>query len=178
MRAILVEKRRLVDEMSFCSEHGAKFLAERDSQCKVFAPLQRDQLTLFDVEMVALDGAKDWHPIYLREVGGHGQCFPLYAGMFEASELYWRFKEPVPPRPLTHHIMGAIIQTLGGKLQDIVVNELATDELMYRAQLRIAKDENLWCIDARPSDAVSLASVCGAPIYISDRVLEVVSNEK
>jgi bifunctional DNase/RNase len=168
-----VRQRRSEIERCYCVEHGSQFLADYDAQRKVFGVNGRSEPAEFDVELVVLDGNKDWHPIYLREVNGSGRCLRLYAGVFETSALYWRFKQPVFPRPLIHQIIPAIIRELGGELRDVLIYELTPEELAFRAYLRIAHVERLLCFDVRPSDAIHIATLADVPIHVPEDVLEV-----
>ena len=60
-------------------------------------------------------------------------------GFFEVTSINRRVEgEQSAPRPLTHDLLTAIIDNLGGELQDIYINELA--EHTYFAKLRIRKD--------------------------------------
>ena len=65
--------------------------------------------------------------------------------------------------------MTAIIDNLGGELQDIYINELA--EHTYFAKLRIRKDGELVEIDCRPSDAIAVAVTANVPIFVAEAVL-------
>jgi bifunctional DNase/RNase len=73
-------------------------------------------------------------------------------------------------RPLTHDLLKAIIGALGGKLQAVVINELA-DETFY-AKLVIDANGQHMEIDSRPSDAIAVAIRAKVPIYVEDAVLD------
>jgi bifunctional DNase/RNase len=118
--------------------------------------------------------------ILLREVddGSNSQdlrSFPIVIGIFEATSIDRRVKNIVNPRPLTHDLINAVIDALGGDLQDVVISELR--EHTYYARIRIRKDGELTEVDARPSDAIALAVTARVPIYVAEDVLEDVLNE-
>jgi bifunctional DNase/RNase len=71
-----------------------------------------------------------------------------------------------PPRPLTHDLMKNILESVGSDLAEITISELK-DGTFY-AKLNLDSQE----IDARPSDAIALAVRFGAPIFVSDRVMD------
>ena len=71
-----------------------------------------------------------------------------------------------PPRPLTHDLMKSILDSMGMDLAEITISELK-DGTFY-AKLSLDSQE----IDARPSDAIALAVRYGAPIYVSEKVME------
>ncbi|MDO7689057.1 MAG: bifunctional nuclease family protein, partial [Pirellulales bacterium] len=76
------------------------------------------------------------------------------------------------PRPLTHDLLVAAVELLGGEFQDVVISELK--EHTYYATLRVEKDGGIIEIDARPSDAIAVAITCepNLPIYVAEEVLE------
>jgi bifunctional DNase/RNase len=69
------------------------------------------------------------------------------------------------------------VESLGGELDSVVVNELR--EHTYYARLRVRQDGELIEIDARPSDAIAIAVTCNPhlPIYVAEEVLEEVVDE-
>jgi hypothetical protein len=109
--------------------------------------------------------------IYLKEVGGERQ-FPILIGFFEATSIDRRVKSDKPQRPLTHDLLVAIVEALGGELDSVVINDLR--EHTYFAKLRIRVDGELVEIDSRPSDAIAVAVTCNPclPIYVSEEVLD------
>jgi bifunctional DNase/RNase len=76
----------------------------------------------------------------------------------------------MPPRPLTYDMIAAIIRTLNGEVKKIVVSDLR-DQVFY-AQVVISVNDKLSKIDARPSDAIALASRMNSPIYVKNSVIE------
>ena len=75
------------------------------------------------------------------------------------------------PRPLTHDLIVAAVDALGGELQDVVISELK--EHTYYAVIRVLKGGEVIEIDSRPSDAIAVAVTCdpNLPIYVSEEVL-------
>ena len=113
--------------------------------------------------------------IYLREVDGDRQ-FPILIGIFEASSIDRRVKADKPARPLTHDLIVSVVESLGGKLDSVVISELR--EHTYYARLRIQVDGELVDVDSRPSDAIAVAVTCEPhlPIYVAEDVLDEVLN--
>ena len=93
-----------------------------------------------ELKRVIINEIHDQHVIVLREVEGE-RAFPIMIGFFEVTSINRRVKGEQSPRPLTHDLLTAIIDNLGGELQDIYINELA--EHTYFAKLRIRKDGEL-----------------------------------
>ena len=104
------------------------------------------------------------YALILKET--HGQRrLPIIIGAFEAQSIALEMEGIKPPRPLTHDLMKSIIDTLGGALNDVTINDLKDGT--FFARLRIDAQE----IDSRPSDAVALAVRYGVPIFVTDLVM-------
>jgi hypothetical protein len=84
-------------------------------------------------------------------------------------------KNIVPPRPLTHDLIVAAVEQLGGEVQDIVINDL--QDHTYYAKLRVRKDGELTEIDCRPSDAIAVAVTAKVPIWVAEDVLAETTDE-
>jgi bifunctional DNase/RNase len=82
-----------------------------------------------------------------------------------ASELQGAHYE----RPLTHDLLHAIVDRLGGEITEIVINNLEND--VFYALVTLQQGETTLQIDSRPSDAIALAVRVGAPIYVEEDVL-------
>jgi len=105
------------------------------------------------------------YALILKELNGPRRL-PIIIGAFEAQSIALEMEGIKPPRPLTHDLMKSIIDTLGGALNDVTINELK-DGTFY-ARLGMDTQE----IDSRPSDAIALAVRYGVPIFVSDKVME------
>ena len=79
-------------------------------------------------------------------------------------------KELETPRPLTHELLNATIQTLGAKVKRVEVTQLKGGT--FYANLVLERDDGEIGIDARPSDAIALAVRNHAPLFVNEDVLE------
>jgi uncharacterized protein len=105
------------------------------------------------------------YALILKEVNGNRRL-PIIIGAFEAQSIALEMEGIKPPRPLTHDLMKNIIDSMGIDLAEITISELR-DGTFY-AKLNIDSQE----IDARPSDAIALAVRYGAPIFVTDKVMD------
>jgi bifunctional DNase/RNase len=121
-----------------------------------------------ELKRIIINEVQDQQVIMLREVDGD-RSFPIVIGIFEATSIDRRVKGMPSPRPLTHDLVAAAIDQLGGELQDIYISELK--EHTYFAKLRVRKDGEIIEIDCRPSDAIALSVTASVPIYVSEDVL-------
>lgn len=114
--------------------------------------------------------------IYLREVDGARQ-FPILIGLFEATSIDRRVKSEKVARPLTHDLLVKVVESLGGKLESVLISELR--DSTYFAKLRISRGGEELEVDSRPSDAIAIAVTCDPhlPIFVAEEVLEAATNE-
>lgn len=107
------------------------------------------------------------YALILKETHG-SRRLPIVIGAFEAQAIAFEMEGIKPPRPLTHDLLKALLDTLGSTLIEVCINNL-TDGT-FHAQLVI--DNEGTEVDARPSDAVALAVRCQAPIFVSEEVMD------
>ena len=121
-----------------------------------------------ELRRIIISEVDDHQVIILKEVDGD-RSFPIVIGIFEATSIDRRVKGMHAPRPLTHDLITAVVEQMGGEIQDIVISDLK--EHTYFARLRVRKDGELVEVDCRPSDAIALAVTARVPIYVSEDVL-------
>jgi len=129
-----------------------------------------------ELSRIIISEINDQQVIYLKETDGD-RVFPILIGLWEATSIDRRVKHVESPRPLTHDLLVATVETMGGELQDVVISELK--DHTYYALLRVRQNGELLEIDARPSDAIAVAVTCDPhlPIYVSEDVLNDVLGE-
>jgi bifunctional DNase/RNase len=127
-----------------------------------------------ELKRIIISEVHEQQIIVLREVDGD-RSFPIVIGIFEATSIDRRVKNIVPPRPLTHDLIVAAVEQLGGEVQDIVISDL--QDHTYFAKLRIRKDGELTEIDCRPSDAIAVAVTAKVPIWVAEDVLAETADE-
>jgi|TARA_B100000959_G_scaffold196044_1_gene205019 hypothetical protein len=113
--------------------------------------------------------------IELREVGGE-RTFPIVVGKPEAYAIDRRLKGIDPERPQTHELLATIIETLGGELLRIHIDNLV-DGTFY-AKLYVQQDGKEHEIDSRPSDAIALGVAMQVPIFVEEHVLDEVDKDR
>jgi uncharacterized protein len=132
-------------------------------------------LVRMELVRIIVSEINDQQVIFLREVDGD-RAFPILIGLFEATSIDRRVRGEVPPRPLTHDLLKASIEALGGETQDVVITHL--QDHTYFASIRVSMDGEVIEIDSRPSDAIALAVHYQPflPIYVDDTVLDEVAS--
>jgi len=95
---------------------------------------------------------------------------PIWIGPAEADAIAVKLQDLSVPRPLTHDLLRTVIDTLGGSVQHVLVNDLHNDT--FYAKINIQTNGTTKEIDCRPSDAVALAVRAQVPIFVEESVLE------
>ena len=121
---------------------------------------------------IMISETEDHQIIVLKEADGD-RAFPIVIGFFEAAAIDRRIKGHVLPRPMTHDLLAAVIEQMGGRLARIVVTDLKHHT--FFANLVVERNGDTILIDARPSDAIALAVAGETPIYVEDHVLDQVA---
>jgi len=95
---------------------------------------------------------------------------PIWIGPAEADAIAVKLQGVTVPRPLTHDLLGSVIDSLGASIDSIIVSDLKSDTFYAKIVLNI--DGEQIEIDSRPSDALALAVRAEAPIYAEEAVLD------
>lgn len=127
-----------------------------------------------ELSRILITETQDYQLIELREVDGERR-FPIAIGLYEAAAIERRLKDTPPKRPQTHELLAGIIESLGGTLQHIVINDLR--EHTFFAILVIDVNGKTVEVDSRPSDAIALGVATDVPIYVEEHVLDQVGGD-
>ncbi len=95
---------------------------------------------------------------------------PIWIGPSEADAIAVKLQKVTVPRPLTHDLLSSVIDTLGARINSIIVNELKNDT--FFAKIYIDLNGGQLEVDSRPSDALALAVRVDAPIFVDESVLD------
>ncbi|HNX05100.1 MAG TPA: bifunctional nuclease family protein [Opitutales bacterium] len=107
--------------------------------------------------------------IVLREADGE-RFLPVVIGLLEAQAIAVKIQGMPTPRPLTHDLLGAVLAALHGKLVRVTIDNVR--EGTFYATIEIDREGSVIKIDARPSDAIALAVRAGAPVFVSESVMD------
>lgn len=120
-----------------------------------------------ELSQILINETVDQQIIVLKEKDGD-RSFPIVIGMPEILAIDRRLKGYELPRPLTHDLLGSVIEQMGGKVTKVVINDLR--EHTFFAVIYVQRDSEILEIDSRPSDAIALASGLEVPIFVDDSV--------
>lgn len=128
----------------------------------------RDGFVEMDVRSVGL--VQGSPAVMLQPHSGEEIVVPIFIGENEANAIRQRIDHTTPIRPLTHDLLEKMIQTLGGKISKIEVDDLR--ENIYLGTIYVQQGGRTMTIDARPSDSIALALGTGAPIFCARKVID------
>ena len=109
-------------------------------------------------------------PVVLLSDKNQDSVLPIWIGLCEARSIELSLSDMVAPRPLTYDLIAAMVRTMNAKVEKILIVDLR-DEVFY-AQVELSVNGKISKIDARPSDAIALASRMKSPIFVKNEVLE------
>jgi uncharacterized protein len=121
------------------------------------------------VAHLGLDRTTNTPVVILREKEG-ARVLPIWIGPAEASAIAMELQGMKAQRPLTHDLLKQILVGLGGELRRVVISSVK--ENTYFAELLIRREDQVFQVDARPSDSIALALRMRAPIFTSDQLLD------
>ncbi len=128
-------------------------------------------MSVVEVEIlrVVLEEATQTPVVLLREKEGN-YILPIVIGHAEAQAILIALQRVGVERPLTHDLLKTVIETLGGKVERVVIHRLHRNT--FYARILIRQGEVLYSVDARPSDSMALALRVECPIFVAREVLE------
>ncbi len=106
--------------------------------------------------------------LVLKEKKG-SRCCTIHIGFMEAQNIVNQFEGIRPPRPMTHDLILDILEKTGARMKAVhIVKEQAHT---YFATVQIENvNGNIERVDARPSDAITLALKKNCPIFIKEEL--------
>jgi len=123
-----------------------------------------------ELTKIIIDEKRQDQIIVLKEKDGDRQ-FPIVIGFLEASSIKMELSGIETPRPLTHDLLMSVIESLEGRLEKLVIDDLIENTFHAKLEVRTADGESKR-IDCRPSDGVALAVRSNAVIFVEEEVLK------
>ena len=123
-----------------------------------------------ELSKIIIDEKRQDQVIVLKEKNGERQ-FPIVIGFLEASSIKMKLSNVETPRPMTHDLLFFVVESLGAKIDQLVIDKLVNNTFYAKILLK-DKDGKIKSVDARPSDGVALAVRAKAPIFVDEEVLK------
>ncbi|MBN1163991.1 MAG: bifunctional nuclease family protein [Candidatus Krumholzibacteriota bacterium] len=121
------------------------------------------------VSGIAVDRERE-HPVVLIKSHENDDVLPIWIGPAEATAIYSVLAGKTFERPMTHDLMKLIVDELGAEMSSIEITGIHQDT--YFARIVLRRGEEVFYIDARPSDSIALALRTGASIYIDREIFQ------
>lgn len=117
---------------------------------------------------LAVDSLTKSPIVILKEVGGK-KTLPIWIGILEGISIASELQGIKLFRPMTHDLLKNILDLIDAKVNKVEVSDLKNNT--YYASIHITHKGKEIILDARPSDALALSLRVGAPIFVSEQVL-------
>lgn len=109
------------------------------------------------------------HVVVLAEVDGDRRL-PIWIGPPEAAALAFTLQSVEMPRPLTFRFAADLIAASGGRVTGCRITRLVGET--FYAEVLVDGAGGQRVVDARPSDAMNLALVVDAPLFVDGALLD------
>lgn len=94
----------------------------------------------------------------------------IWIGKSEGLAIAMGITGLTSPRPMMASLMAELLKTTGVQLEEVRIESLKDD--VFYAVIKVRNGEVVQEMDARPSDALALATYMGVPILIAEDVME------
>ena len=128
--------------------------------------------TKVKIEVVGLTSGQTQQGSYTLIMGEKDSKvkLPIIIGNYEAQTIAFEMEGLRPTRPMTNDLFKSFAEAFHIKLSEVYISEL--NEGIFYSQLIFDMDGSPITIDARTSDAISLALRFKSPIYIKKTILD------
>ncbi len=111
-------------------------------------------------------------PVVLLREPQSGSIVPIFIGPNEARAIVMAQRGIDSPRPMTHDLLVKLLESLDGKLERVIVDELRDGTYLGALEISVAGSSEIRRIDTRPSDGLAMAVRTGASILVAPDILE------
>ena len=109
------------------------------------------------------------HRVVLLKERDGDRVLPIWVGAFEGNALALALAGITTPRPMSLSLMYRVLGMASITLERVVVTALRDD--IFYAVMTLRIDGKPQDVDARPSDALTLALYGGAPVFATPEML-------
>jgi bifunctional DNase/RNase len=111
-------------------------------------------------------------------LGNEDKTFVIYVDHSVGNAISMTLNGVKKERPLTHDLIGSILLGLSVTLERIVINDVNEGTFFARIILHMQNElgRKIVEVDARPSDSIVLALQQKKPIYVAQKVFNVVED--
>jgi bifunctional DNase/RNase len=122
-----------------------------------------------EVKGVRMDAVGQTPIVLLADKEGK-RALPMWIGLPEATAIGRELQNISSQRPMTHDLLYSILGQLGAKVKEVKIVDLK--DATYFAKIYITANKERVEIDARPSDAITIALKAKSPIYVAASIFD------
>lgn len=130
---------------------------------------QDQGLIEYKVERVLDETNTDTKILVLARQDGQADSFPIWVGAAEGHAIKLALDTTMTPRPMSHDLIKSFVDHLNVSVRRVVIGDVKNST--YYATVYLENNGVVRTVDARPSDAISLALRAQAPLFITQDVL-------
>ena len=123
-----------------------------------------------NVEKISYHTSSRSYAVLLKE-NDSDLVLPILVGSFEAQSIALALEVITTPRPLTHDLICDMIKQIDAELISVNISQL-NDGVFYAKLKLMGSGFGTKIIDARPSDAISIALRLNAQIYVTPEIIK------
>jgi uncharacterized protein len=123
----------------------------------------------YKVDRVLDETNTDTKILVLARQDGPPDSFPIWVGAAEGHAIKLALDTTMTPRPMSHDLIKSFVEHLNVSIRRVVIGDVKNST--YYAMVYLENNGVERTVDARPSDAISLALRTHAPLYITQDVL-------
>ena len=125
------------------------------------------------MSLVEIDGVadiEDIHSVLILKDAAKDRYLQVWVSFYQANLIRISLSGAETPRPMTYELMRDLLDAAGASIRHTAITRI--ERMTYFAQVAVAAGGETRLLDCRPSDGVALAVQAGAPVYVSNEVLE------
>ena len=127
-------------------------------------------MNLVEVKRISYYPPSKGYAVLLQEKEG-GRSLPIVVGSAEAQAIALYLEGVNMPRPMTHDLLVNVLENIDGEISRVLISRITNGT--FFAEIEVSSPHTgETIIDSRPSDAIAIALLTQAQIYISDEVMD------
>jgi hypothetical protein len=99
-----------------------------------------------------------------------GRALPIWVGRDSLSAIALGVRGVDVPRPHTFSLINSLLDAVGAAVDEVRIERLEGD--VFYAVVIVSGPNGIRELDARPSDAIALATRVSSPIFVAGEVME------
>jgi len=109
------------------------------------------------------------HILVLQDETGQ-RALPIWVGPSEGQSIAIGLSGFSTPRPMTYSLFVSLLQAIDAQVEEVRIETLKGDTFYSIVKIRCGTSVSE--VDARPSDAISLATLTGSPVFVAEDIMD------